>query len=711
VVCDTVVELGNRLVEAGDPFEAEHLLSLASVAFEQLEPAATVRRARLALALGEARWAEGDGWAATRTFEQADALLASTDEAVDPRLRAAAATAACRYANPFFGDPARRARLFTLDDELPPGDLPERVRLWGRLVALSVIDPEGMAVAHAKADEGIAMARRLGDPVLIMGALIDRFQTPASRADLEARARAAEEILELSRRAGRRDLELTALEWQYTARLTVGDLQGALGVLDELDARARVMPSPLWSYVAATRRTSALALSGDREGALELAATASDLAAGLLPPEEIHGVEAGLRLSTWVLYGVPDPGYPAVAALVDAELGSAPQMFMQVRVAMGRLLTGRVDEALAVVDRWVPDIAVGLMGLEGLSTVCIAANEVILLDRAEHASELRRVLAPFHGLVPAGNGVGVMAPVDHLLARLALLDGDPRAAVAHAEDALELERAMPAPAWEAVTLEVLAKARDALGDRAGARLAHDDARAIADRIGLDLSPPIPARRVATVGEVAPAPAPPGPATDRDALLRRTSDGWYVRCRLGQGLVPLSRGMDQLARLLATAGTEVSAVELAGMAAGGGGAVGAVAPEADLGPVLDARAKRAYRARITDLQEQIDEADARADLERAGRARIELDLLLDELRRATGIGGRDRPTGSGAERARVNVARSLRRAVAAVEAAVPDLGSHLRVSVRTGRHCAYDPEPAAALRWAVTTDEPPGRPSS
>jgi hypothetical protein len=80
----------------------------------------------------------------------------------------------------------------------------------------------------------------------------------------------------------------------------------------------------------------------------------------------------------------------------------------------------------------------------------------------------------------------------------------------------------------------------------------------------------------------------------------------------------------------------------------------------------------------------------------------MDALLRELKRAVGLAGRDRPTGSDAERARVNVARSLRRAIAAVADQAPLLGAHLEESVRTGGHCIYLPEPAAALSWTVET---------
>ena len=97
---------------------------------------------------------------------------------------------------------------------------------------------------------------------------------------------------------------------------------------------------------------------------------------------------------------------------------------------------------------------------------------------------------------------------------------------------------------------------------------------------------------------------------------------------------------------------------------------------------------------------MDDAAACNDPVRGERAQVEIDALIRELERAVGLGGRDRPTGSGAERARVNVVRSLKRAIAAIGVEAPDLGAHLDVSIRTGRYCAYQPEPSAALRWIV-----------
>ena len=70
----------------------------------------------------------------------------------------------------------------------------------------------------------------------------------------------------------------------------------------------------------------------------------------------------------------------------------------------------------------------------------------------------------------------------------------------------------------------------------------------------------------------------------------------------------------------------------------------------------------------------------------------------ELARAVGLGGRDRPTASQAERARQNVGRAVHKAVRQIATALPELGAHLERAVHTGATCSYrpDPEPAFAL---------------
>jgi hypothetical protein len=212
-----------------------------------------------------------------------------------------------------------------------------------------------------------------------MGALVDRYQTPAA-GPTSRRALAADEIIELSRRTGRRDRELVGLEWQFTSRLGRADLHSALATLDELDARAQLMPSPLWRFVAATRRVGVLALSGDRDGAIELAHQASDLPVDLLPPEEVSGLEAGGVLSTLLLYGTHDHvDLPAQRHVVES-IGMVPLLFTAGQRG-GGAAAGRAGRRGPAPSRPVGPAELGLQGLEGPGTVAILARLVIMTER------------------------------------------------------------------------------------------------------------------------------------------------------------------------------------------------------------------------------------------------------------------------------------------------------------------------------------------
>ena len=77
------------------------------------------------------------------------------------------------------------------------------------------------------------------------------------------------------------------------------------------------------------------------------------------------------------------------------------------------------------------------------------------------------------------------------------------------------------------------------------------------------------------------------------------------------------------------------------------------------------------------------------------ARRELDAVIDQLARATGLRGRTRKMGDAAERARSAVTWRIRSAIKKIGAAHPRLGQHLSNSIRTGNFCVYSPETAAA----------------
>ena len=149
----------------------------------------------------------------------------------------------------------------------------------------------------------------------------------------------------------------------------------------------------------------------------------------------------------------------------------------------------------------------------------------------------------------------------------------------------------------------------------------------------------------------------------------------------------SLGARYLATLLSNPGAEISVLELVQQQPPDLAAAGLAAQE-----LLDEDARRAYRQRITDLQEQIDEAEAGSDLMRAETARSELDWLLAELGHATGLAGRSRAFPSDAERSRSSVQKAIRRALVRIGTADPEIRAYLEATIVTGVRCSYRPSP-------------------
>ena len=169
----------------------------------------------------------------------------------------------------------------------------------------------------------------------------------------------------------------------------------------------------------------------------------------------------------------------------------------------------------------------------------------------------------------------------------------------------------------------------------------------------------------------------------------------MACRPEDGALQLTalRGFGYLRELLRRPGQAVAALDLV---AAGTGTV--VAP--GLGDVLDKQALSAYRQRLGDLDHDLAEAQEWSDLGRIDSVRTERDALMDELARATGLGGRVRATGSTEERARVAVKKAVSSALARIASVDESVGRHLQAHIRTGLSCSYDPGPDDDLTWLL-----------
>jgi non-specific serine/threonine protein kinase len=187
----------------------------------------------------------------------------------------------------------------------------------------------------------------------------------------------------------------------------------------------------------------------------------------------------------------------------------------------------------------------------------------------------------------------------------------------------------------------------------------------------------------------------GEASDEWIDLRREGDIWTLQAgRCAPVRLRHAKGLPYLQCLLERPGRGVHVLELAGICHRTG----------DAGPVLDARAKAAYRRRIEDLEDELAEAESFHDGARACRAREEMDALAEQLAGAVGLGGRDRRAASEVERARINVQRRIKDTIDRITAVSPAVGRFLAGAVRTGVFCTFSPR--AQPGWTMTEGEAP-----
>lgn len=211
--------------------------------------------------------------------------------------------------------------------------------------------------------------------------------------------------------------------------------------------------------------------------------------------------------------------------------------------------------------------------------------------------------------------------------------------------------------------------------------------------GEEIAGPLLVHDVSTSGDGRPS---------EDAFVRE-GEYWAIRYRGHVSRLRDSKGLRDIAQLIEQPGNAIAAVDLAatiGAQADRHQATRADAglrAEADVGPFLDAEARRQYRDRLIELESEIENAAADRDTERESGARREQEFIASELALAVGLGGRDRRALDPAERARKAVNGRIRDAIDHVRAVDPDLADHLRRSIRTGAFCVYDPPTPTAWR--------------
>jgi hypothetical protein len=518
--------------------------------------------------------------------------------------------------------------------EVDAGD-GEQLDLLGR--ALAALPPEALALRAsltarlsvarslvapvadrvAQAHDAVDLARASGDPIALAGSLAALCDALAGPDHVAERLAHAGEIVALAGRDA--EVELLGRRLRVVALLERGDRTEAEREQTAYALRAEAVRHPLYLWYVPLWQAMWALTAGRYDECLALNAQAAALGAG---SENAYLLTTTQR---WVCLAQAHDtaGLDELFGAVDPR--SFGGTWAYVAVALSLVERGRREQAAEVFAPVAGQVLALPRDSEWLSTLAQACVVVDALGGHPLAPALHAALLPYRELfVVEGIGAAVRGPVEAFLARVA---PDARRRAEHE-----------------------AAAQEASG-----------------RFGL-------------VGGGLPGVGIASARTARPSL-RLEGDVWAV-CFGGRDTrVRDSKGMRDLAALLAAPGREIGALDLYG-------------PDAplqhDTGEVLDRAARAAYTGRLREL----------GDGELPEREAAERDFLLAELGAAYGLGGRVRRTGSTGERARSAVTARLRETLRRLAALDPDLGRHLDRSVRTGTFCSYAPETPVA--WDLTT---------
>lgn len=344
-------------------------------------------------------------------------------------------------------------------------------------------------------------------------------------------------------------------------------------------------------------------------------------------------------------------------------------------------------------------------GLRAIGEDRLRAAELlaVLVDVALGVGDTEAATAVCDDLVGRAEGLevpGLQARVAAVRARVQAAGGDLPAGIATIEVALDQLPATGVPLLRVTLLIDLVRLHERVGNRSSARV--EAGRAASALVGLHVA--LPPGDVDLLGRFGVAGVgTPGRRTVRHtATLAREERGWVVSCGDTRARLSDSKGLRYLAELVRSPGVERHALDLVDRVEGV-----ATGPESvnrrhlgDAGEVMDARARTVYRHRIEALRSEIDDALDKGADQQAEVLQAELDQLVGALAEAFGLGGRSRRASSASERARLNVTRALRAAVAKLSEALPEAGTVLDGRVRTGLYCVYEPSETDEVRWIV-----------
>jgi hypothetical protein len=607
-----------------------------------------VRRVRITLDLGHELDHAGDRSQARRHLNEA---ASAAMELGDPLLLARVALTAYRHR----ATSARAAEAGAYDaDHL----LREAHRQLAGEVAADAPIEHILRELVARTE---LLARRDADDDALTFSLWARHDAIWGLGTAKERLSLTSEMRQVAQRTGDNDSLIFAMSLTWVALLELGD-PGYMDQLNEFVAAAAQFDIPRYDLPTVVDRSIIAAFRGDFEESGRLLADFLTFDHGT---SEFGYMAQHLRWALHLLRGELDEADDLLASLTETQhpyldLATAITAVERGDIARASRHTARVRVAAPTYPRYLTPLWLRLQAQMAAAT-----------GDADWAERVRQELDPHRGeWLVSIFGCDISGPVEHWLAVMDVALGRWDRAAQEAATAVDAAERMGARPWAAMARAVLARALAGAGDPA--------------RAG---RPP-----------TTPATRPDGAAPAQDGAtpeFRRDGAVWRLAFA-GQAVhVPDAKGLRDLHALLSQPYVDIPAVQLLDPAAG---------PELSVArslagdPVLDDEARTRYRARLADLDAELDRAGRRGDAERGAALEQEREALLAELRRAIGLGGRARRLGDEAERARKAVTNRIRDTLRKLSERHPALAEHLRETVSTGSTCRY--APAEAVRWRL-----------
>jgi tetratricopeptide (TPR) repeat protein len=513
---------------------------------------------------------------------------------------------------------------------------------------------------------------RCGDRVAIAEALHLTLHCLLGPESTELRMRLAERLLGVAGATGNPFHALTGLMWRTTNLLLIGDPH-ADRALSLLRAELEKHPNLALAYVVSAIDAMLAIRAGTFERAEQLAGESADLGrrAGDL---DVLGWYGAHLVTIRFFQGRGDELLPMLRELVASpELSEPNDAFLGALATSASMSGDRWAAATALSRLRRPSLAQLRHNSIWLITLFGTVQAAHMLGDTEVAAEAYELLAPYSELPTTGSlAITCMGSTHYTLGVAASTLGRWDAAVTHFKQAMVANEALGHRPAYVLSEAALAGSLAHIGSADDASCHLDRARSAAAALGMDAW-------CSTWQAVEPA-------RDVRPVCTRQGARWVLTLTGHRVTLDDSLGVHYLARLLDHPGTEISALELVQQQPLEAGSTGHV--EQDL---LDEEAKRSYRERITALQEQIDDAERDDDPVAAEIARSELDWMLSELGRATGLAGRTRTFPTDAERARSSVQKAIRRALTRIGRADPEVATFLEGAIVTGSRCVYLPE--------------------